>query len=82
MHGNAPLALSTAVVVDDQRLPATPPRYFETAERPAPVLDVQAVQGGADDGGPVIHLGGYALTPAGAVALRDHLRELLEVLDC
>lgn len=61
--------------------PATPPRYIETAERIAPVLDVQAALGGALDGGDVIHVGSYALTPAGAAALRNHLSELLAVLD-
>ncbi|MGP5681914.1 hypothetical protein [Brachybacterium alimentarium] len=60
--------------------PATPSRYIETAERIAPVLDVQAALGGALDGGDVIHLGDVALTPAGAAALRDHLGELLTVL--
>ena len=43
--------------------PATPSRYFETAERLAPVLDVQAVRGGALDGGDLIHVGDVALPP-------------------
>ncbi|ATG51923.1 hypothetical protein CFK38_10640 [Brachybacterium vulturis] len=60
--------------------PATQSRYFETAERLTPVLDVQAVLGGAADGGPLIHVGDVALTPAGAAALRDHLGVLLHVL--
>lgn len=73
--------LTTSVMVDGEALPATPRRYFETAERLAPVLDVQAVRGGALDGGDLIHVGDVALTPAGAAALRDHLGELLVLMD-
>ena len=60
---------------------ATPRRYIETGERPTPVLDVQAALGGALDGGDVIHVGDYALRPSGAAALRDHISELLALLD-
>lgn len=72
--------LTTTVMVDGEALPATPRRYFETAERLGPVLDVQAVQGAADDGGPLLYVGEAALTRSGAGALRDHLGELLDVL--
>lgn len=41
---------------------------------------MQAVQGGAVDGEPLIHVGEYALTRSGAEALRDHLGELLGLL--
>ena len=58
--------------------PATPSRYIETAERIAPVLDVQAApRRRARRRGRDPHLGDVALTPAGAAALRDHLGELL-----
>ncbi|WME24457.1 hypothetical protein [Brachybacterium sp. GU-2] len=72
--------LTTSVHADGEALPATPRRYFDTAERLALVPDVQAVQGGGVDGGAVIHVGEYPLTPSGSAALRDHLGELLAVL--
>lgn len=71
---------TTSVMVDGEALPATPRRYFETAERIGPVLDVQAVQSAADDGGLLLYVGEAALTPTGAAALRDHLGGLLAVL--
>lgn len=72
--------LTTSVMVDGEALPATPRRYFETAERLGPVLDVKAVQSAAEDGGPLLYVGEAALTLSGAAALRDHLGELLTVL--
>lgn len=66
MHRLRARMVTATVHVDGEALPATPRRYFETAERLGPVLDVQAVQGGAEDGGPVIHVGEHALTVAGA----------------
>lgn len=72
--------LTTSVMIDGEQVPATPRRYVETAERLGPVIDVQAVLGGALDGGPLIHVGDAALTLSGAAALRDHLGELLTVL--
>lgn len=80
MHQLRARAFTTSVVVDGQQLPATHRWYVETAERLGLVLDVQAVQGGAVDGGPLIHVGEYALTPRGAAALRDHLGELVVLL--
>lgn len=80
MHQLRARTFITSVVVDGHQLPATPRWYVETAEQLGPVLDVQAVQGGAVDGGPLIHVGEYALTLSGAAALRDHLGELVVVL--
>ena len=76
MHETARPALTDTV----SGCPATPSRYIETAERIGPVLDVQAVLGGAPDGGPLVHVGDVALTPSGTAALCAHLGELLAVL--
>ncbi|MGP5481458.1 hypothetical protein ACTXMZ_00570 [Brachybacterium alimentarium] len=59
---------------------ATPRRYIETAEQLGPVLDVQAVTGAAEDGGPLVYVGDAALTRSSAAVLRDHLGELLDIL--
>lgn len=72
--------LTATVYVDGEAVPATPRRYFETAERLGPVLDVQAVTGASGDGGPLIYVGDAALTRSGAASLRDHLGALLDVL--
>lgn len=74
----APQTFTTAVHVDGTAFPATPPRYFETAERG--VIDVQAVLGAGDDGEHVIHVGDFALSPTGARGMAAHLAEVLAAL--
>lgn len=81
LHQQRARMLTTTVHVDGEELPATPRRYFETAERLGHVLDVQAITGAADDGGPLVYVGEASLTRSGAAALRDYLGELLAVLE-
>lgn len=81
MHQLCARMLTDTVHVDGTAHAATPRRYFETVERTGPVLNVQAVQGAADDGGPLVYVGVAALTRSGAAALWDHLGELLALLD-
>ncbi|MGO1354052.1 hypothetical protein [Brachybacterium alimentarium] len=73
--------LTTSATIDGVQVAATPRRCFETAGRIDSALDVQAVLGVAIDGGPLVYVGDYALTLSGAAALRDHLGELLVILD-
>ena len=69
---------TTTVEMDGEQWPATPSRFFETRDRE--VLDVQAIISPPADGGPVVHIGDRALTPASARALAAYLTEVLEVL--
>lgn len=58
--------------------PATPDRYFETAE--SDPIGVQAVLGATEDGAPLIYVGREVFTPRGLAAFHRHLGELLDVL--
>lgn len=75
----APKTFTTAVHFDGTAFPATPPHYFETAERG--VLDVQAVLGAGDDGEDFIHVGDVALSLTGARDLAAHLLGIVGALD-
>lgn len=78
MHQLRARMLTTSVMIDGEQVPATPRRYFETAE--GDVIDVQAVMCGAADGGELLHLGDTALTLTTARALADHLTAVLDAL--
>lgn len=69
-----PEPFTSSITVDGRHLPATPRRYFETAE--GGVLDVQAVLGDA----PLVYVGEAALTATGVRGLSAHLAELAGVL--
>lgn len=70
--------LTATVDLDGDALPATTPRHFANID--GDDVDVQAILASSVDGGPVIHVGHYAFTPADASALSNHLRELLLIL--